>query len=469
FDSDPCLYILRFASKLEFGAKTQQVTNTALRLVQRMKRDSIHSGRRPSGLCGAALLIAARLHEFNRSIPDIVKVVKIHESTMRKRLTEFGDTPSSSLTLEEFMTVDLEEEQDPPSFKAARKKDKERLMKVMEEESDQFNDLQKTIEVQLEQIKTKSNKLPVFRNEKNLEQSDAEKFIHESTMSVIQEIIEENEDAPNCSFPVELGPNIESIGLPNSLEDTCNALPRRENEIELNLDFDDIDDEELDTYILTEAESETKHTLWTEINADYLQKQKDKEEQLKKETEEGKPEKKPRKRPTKRTRIGPANSAGEAIERIIHEKKISSKINYDVLKNLNISPSDDTPTPNEESATGLDSAKRLKYSSDIIHEQTPKRAPRGKQLKDVGLPFIESSTSPPAEKDVKRDLKSKHKESDAQVVEEEDTTDFYDDQEEKPDESANQLGVLHMLKQYHEEENDGDDYQYDDYGYEGDY
>lgn len=29
------------------------------------------------------------------------------------------------------MTVDLEEEQDPPSFKAARKKDKERLQKVI--------------------------------------------------------------------------------------------------------------------------------------------------------------------------------------------------------------------------------------------------------------------------------------------------------------------------------------------------
>lgn len=43
---------------------------------------------------------------------------------------EFGDTPSSALTLDEFMTVDLEEEQDPPAFKAARKKDRERLQKV---------------------------------------------------------------------------------------------------------------------------------------------------------------------------------------------------------------------------------------------------------------------------------------------------------------------------------------------------
>lgn len=56
FVPDPCLYILRFAGKLQFGAKTQMVVNTALRLVQRMKRDSIHSGRRPSGLCGAGKL-----------------------------------------------------------------------------------------------------------------------------------------------------------------------------------------------------------------------------------------------------------------------------------------------------------------------------------------------------------------------------------------------------------------------------
>ncbi len=42
-----------------------------------------------------ALLIATRLHEFNRTIGDIIKVVKVHESTLRKRLNEFGETPSS--------------------------------------------------------------------------------------------------------------------------------------------------------------------------------------------------------------------------------------------------------------------------------------------------------------------------------------------------------------------------------------
>ena len=53
FVVDPCLYIHRFAHRLEFGEKTHEVSMTALRLVSRMKRDWMAQGRRPSGLCGA--------------------------------------------------------------------------------------------------------------------------------------------------------------------------------------------------------------------------------------------------------------------------------------------------------------------------------------------------------------------------------------------------------------------------------
>jgi len=52
-DADPCLYIQRFAHNLQFGDKTRKVEDTALRLVQRMKKDWIHWGRRPTGICGA--------------------------------------------------------------------------------------------------------------------------------------------------------------------------------------------------------------------------------------------------------------------------------------------------------------------------------------------------------------------------------------------------------------------------------
>ncbi len=157
---DPCLYVMRFAHKLEFGEKTHEVSMTALRLVSRMKKDWIHFGRRPSGLCGAALLIAARLHSFHRTVPDVIKVVKVHESTLRKRLSEFGETPASQLTLDEFMSVDLDamtEEQDPPSFKAARRKDREQaLLAALTEEQwgevdDEISDLEQKIERILEE------------------------------------------------------------------------------------------------------------------------------------------------------------------------------------------------------------------------------------------------------------------------------------------------------------------------------
>lgn len=74
---DPCIYVMRFAYRLDLGDKLRDVYETALRLVSRMKKDWIHLGRRPSGLCGAALLIACRLHAFNRSIVDIIKVWKV--------------------------------------------------------------------------------------------------------------------------------------------------------------------------------------------------------------------------------------------------------------------------------------------------------------------------------------------------------------------------------------------------------
>ena len=45
----------------------QEVGNTALHLVQCMKRDWMQTGRRPSGICGAALFIAAHIHGFERS------------------------------------------------------------------------------------------------------------------------------------------------------------------------------------------------------------------------------------------------------------------------------------------------------------------------------------------------------------------------------------------------------------------
>ncbi|KAL0216716.1 hypothetical protein P9112_008900 [Eukaryota sp. TZLM1-RC] len=115
---DPSLYIHRFAHKLDFGKKEHTVSQTALQIVRRMKRDWLHVGRRPSGLCGAALYIAAKLHGFHRDFDEITRVVKICNATLQKRLLEFARLPAAELTSEEFLEADLDsfESQEHPAM-----------------------------------------------------------------------------------------------------------------------------------------------------------------------------------------------------------------------------------------------------------------------------------------------------------------------------------------------------------------
>ena len=59
----------------------------------------LQTGRKPSGLCGAALYISALSHGYSFSKSDIIKIVHICEVTLTKRLIEFENTDSGSLTV----------------------------------------------------------------------------------------------------------------------------------------------------------------------------------------------------------------------------------------------------------------------------------------------------------------------------------------------------------------------------------
>jgi len=82
---EPEIYIRRFARELNFGNEMERVAKDASRLVQRMDRDWLSSGRRPAGLCGAALFIASRMNNFRRSVREIVYFVKVSDATVKKR------------------------------------------------------------------------------------------------------------------------------------------------------------------------------------------------------------------------------------------------------------------------------------------------------------------------------------------------------------------------------------------------
>ncbi|TVY31408.1 Transcription factor IIIB 60 kDa subunit [Lachnellula subtilissima] len=109
--------IWRFASKLEFGRDCNKVAEDAIRMAQRMSLDWMVMGRRPSGVCGACLILAARMNNYRRSITEVVYIVKVTTHTIQKRLDEFKMTPSSALTVDEFLNNEfLESSHDPPSF-----------------------------------------------------------------------------------------------------------------------------------------------------------------------------------------------------------------------------------------------------------------------------------------------------------------------------------------------------------------
>lgn len=156
-------------------------------------------------------------------------------------------------------------------------------------------------------------------------------------MEAIQECLSENPDlvpaVPTTQKLVIEGlkPDIESMCRPTASE--LQEVEKAKNaDVEDELDLEGLDDEEINNYILTHEEADRKNAMWKSLNAEYLKEMKEKEERLAKEREEGKPEKKKRK-PRKKV-IGPSTTAGEAIEKMLQEKKISTKINYDILRTL---------------------------------------------------------------------------------------------------------------------------------------
>uniref|UniRef100_A0A667X8R7 Transcription factor IIIB 90 kDa subunit n=1 Tax=Myripristis murdjan TaxID=586833 RepID=A0A667X8R7_9TELE len=400
---DPCLYIPRFAHMLEFGEKTHEVSMTALRLLQRMKRDWMHTGRRPSGLCGAALLVAARMHEFRRTVKDVIGVVKVCQATLRKRLTEFEDTPTSQLTIDEFMRVDLEQECDPPSFTAGQHKAK--MQQLEQELARKLDDVEGEISCYRDEIETElENSRPKLRgiyaayakiglsvclsdealsstsDPAELEAEDAElqAAAQHLTQDFLCQVIQEEEgkkpegtseqqeeagqaeeaepqqQAAPLTFILGKLPSAASLGLQQTFHAFQEAAAEQEADGPADsgeLDLDGIDDQEIDKYILSEREVQSKTVLWTKQNQEYLREQKEKEERITKEKEQGTYKEKTKKSSKKREPIQ-ASTAGEAIEKMLEQKRISSKINYDVLRDLNSrggsagnSPTRSTPDP----------------------------------------------------------------------------------------------------------------------------
>jgi transcription factor IIIB subunit 2 len=318
---DPSHYISRFSALLEFGDETHKVATDAVRLVQRFDRDWMTRGRRPAGICGAALLLAARMNNFRRSVEEIVQVVKIADTTLKKRLDEFKATPSGALTLADFRNVWLEEEMDPPAFtKGKEKEEAERLASEAIPDQDSEVPYWKLTGKAKAKAKKAAKKRKGKRKREDTE--DEEEIVASSeqpprqpldpsvlTNSIVGEALHPliplmAHDNSNID-PALLEQSIPQSSLPTPtftppttdiVDETVSevlaeevstflhgtqgtmlsealdeAEQRRLAQIEVVDDLLGLNEEELDRFILSEAEVKIKERVWVELNKDYLE------------------------------------------------------------------------------------------------------------------------------------------------------------------------------------------------------
>ncbi|XP_077798243.1 transcription factor IIIB 90 kDa subunit isoform X8 [Macaca mulatta] len=315
-----------------------------------------------------ALLVAARMHDFRRTVKEVISVVKVCESTLRKRLTEFEDTPTSQLTIDEFMKIDLEEECDPPSYTAGQRKLRMKqleqvLSKKLEEVEGEISSYQDAIEIELENSRPKAkgglaslakdgsaeDTASSLCGEEDTEDEELEAAASHLNKDLYRELLGGTPGSSEATGNPEWGgrppalgslldplPTAASLGISDSIRECISSQcsDPKDASGDGELDLSGIDDLEIDRYILNESEARVKAELWMRENAEYLREQREKEARIAKEKELGiYKEHKPKKSCKRREPIQ-ASTAREAIEKMLEQKKISSKINYSVLRGL---------------------------------------------------------------------------------------------------------------------------------------
>ena len=396
---DPSLYIQKFVAQLEFDHEgSKSVMNDAIRIVQRMGKDWLHQGRRPAGIAAASLIIAMNMNNYRRSRAQIVQIAKVAEETVQRRLDEFKTTSSGTLTVQDFRNANIETEADPPSFTKHREMERrlaEQRQKLQQGES---SIMPQSEEFELYEM---AKEIEEFQNEmaKELEEgAKPEKIEVEAEGEVEREAKREAKREASDEAPVEpeIETEVEADSIKASSSNTENnentasttsregsATPsinrrqfakiqamdlirkyqeaKRQELLNANRpnsqqawisevrddpdELSDVDDEELDALILTDAEAKLKSQIWMAMNRDYLIEQENKRLKMEADMKAG-IYKAPRQRKPKSTSTSAANrqntatppgttpSAAESAKQMVKARAFSKKINYDMLDNL---------------------------------------------------------------------------------------------------------------------------------------
>ncbi|CAO3679751.1 unnamed protein product [Umbelopsis ramanniana] len=356
---DPSIYISRFANCLEFGEYTSRVASDAIRLVQRMDRDWIRTGRRPAGICGACLLIAARMNGFRRTVREMIYVVKVADITITKRLNEFKATPSGQLSVRDFKALWLESEADPPAFSKGRKRNKHGQLEeegANKAEMASLPILQDEAIVNIEAARDAQLMLPPKKRkrqnnvaaEQSEEGGDRLPASDSASITTPDDPTEESSTAADGSDKTgnAQAAKDESLSAEDEeLNDEINGLMKDEAFLKaaenfksedfkepFETDLADVDDDEIAAMLLNDEEVEIKTKVWYEFNKEYLEEQRIKMEKEIMDRKNGVYKKTGSRK--KKTATGPAASPADAAKQLVASKKISRKINRTIFNEL---------------------------------------------------------------------------------------------------------------------------------------
>ncbi|KAF7143749.1 hypothetical protein RHSIM_Rhsim05G0035300 [Rhododendron simsii] len=425
--------------------ENRKVTSTALHIIASMKRDWMQTGRKPSGLCGAAVYISALSHGFKCSKLDIVgdfslllfdiliifmdpclliclmhslfcqvKAVHVCEATLTKRLIEFENTDSGSLTIEEFIknADELKKEDRLSKLSDANSRNSE-TMEVLCQHKDKKPHFAGLCESCCQEFIELSGGIhggadpPAFQiaERERLAEVSSKKvtdssFIlkphrHESSDEHISEVELEHSTKANQNATEAETANFTESACASSVEDQATIgddadIFQKSNNTNSIADepdrLSDIDDVEVEGYLNNEEECYYKKIIWEEMNKEYLQEQAAKEaaaaaafkdlsgasdemrsaQELAAAANAAVAKSREERRKKRASENGnPAQTAAEATRQMLTRKGLSSKINYDVLDKLfDDQPVHDTKRTRIESPHASDIDVQQQFSKE---------------------------------------------------------------------------------------------------------
>ncbi|KAJ5644976.1 hypothetical protein N7507_010987 [Penicillium longicatenatum] len=428
---DPESLIYRFAKAMEFGPANMRVAGEAVRIIQRMNRDWLSTGRRPAGTCAAALLLAARMNNFRRTARETVYIVKVTEITINQRLHEFSMTESGDLTVDQFRSVQLENSHDPPAFTRAREGHKSsRFTKKPAGATTENDDNSASAagSAQPRRVDADGFAIPDLPIDPALTDSTSRRA---SYSKAAEEVLEESKSEMAKSKGMDksndprrpallANPTPEEIASEDALVDEIQKMMKRGSKMVESLpesksivpDAVDIGDHEFDddpevaNCLLTPAEIDLKEAIWVTENKDYLREQQEK--MLKRayaEATGGGTTRKPRKR--RKTRMGDvtylegedgehgsrASTPAEATRRMLEVRGYSKKINYSLLENLYSGEKEgDAAQTKQETLSRSRSRSRSRSVSVVSRQSLPPAATPGRRRRKAATP---APASPP--------------------------------------------------------------------------